>query len=168
MTDERIIFLPTDLPTFKHRKGCGTEDICETLRPCVVMCDGSFISPCACGAFRLCWVPMSGNLVQSCAVVGIDWSREGDRTCEVTFSVGDSSLFELTMQGLLEALRGRAREEDVAFEGSVGDNASAELIALARSGDREGFDAMAGCLMPSEAVAECWAGTRQRLGLGPR
>ena len=48
--------------------------------------------------------------------------------------------------------------------GQPGDNATEELLALARSGDRAGFDALAGCLMPAEKVGECWSGARQRLG----
>ncbi len=46
-----------------------------------------------------------------------------------------------------------------------GDNAAEELVALARGGDRAGFDALASCLMPVDQVAECWAGARRRLGL---
>ncbi len=48
----------------------------------------------------------------------------------------------------------------------LADNASQELVDLARAGDRDGFTALAGCLMPADEVEECWAGTRQRLGLG--
>ena len=48
-----------------------------------------------------------------------------------------------------------------------GDNASAELVGLARAGDREGFRALAGCLMPAAQVEECWRGTRARLGHRP-
>ena len=44
-------------------------------------------------------------------------------------------------------------------------NAWAELIELARRGDKLGFDAVAGCLMPTGEVEECWRGTRARLGL---
>lgn len=47
----------------------------------------------------------------------------------------------------------------------VGDNASAELVDLARAGDREGFRALASCLMPVKKVDECWSGTRKRLKL---
>ena len=47
------------------------------------------------------------------------------------------------------------------------DNASAELIDLARIDDRDGFNALAACLMPPIRVAECWNGTRARLGLLP-
>lgn len=47
------------------------------------------------------------------------------------------------------------------------DNATEELIALVRAGDRGAFDALASCLMPLEQIAECWAGTRVRLGLAP-
>jgi len=48
-----------------------------------------------------------------------------------------------------------------------GDNASAELVGLARAGDREGFRALAGCLMPAAQVEECWRGVRARLGHRP-
>lgn len=44
------------------------------------------------------------------------------------------------------------------------DNASAELVDLARAGDRDAFAALAGCLMPAGEVDECWAGCRRRLG----
>ena len=47
------------------------------------------------------------------------------------------------------------------------DNAMQELLELAKAGDRLGFSAVAGCLMPKEEVDECWAGTRTRLGLVP-
>ena len=49
----------------------------------------------------------------------------------------------------------------------VADNASEELVAFARAGKREDFDALAGCLMPAEEIAECWAGCRVRLNLAP-
>lgn len=57
--------------------------------------------------------------------------------------------------------------EPVIADTVVPDNASEELVALARTGDRDAFDALAACLMPPESVAECWAGTRVRLGLAP-
>ena len=47
----------------------------------------------------------------------------------------------------------------------VGDNASSELVDLARAGDRDGFDALASCLMPADTIAECWNGVRRRLRL---
>jgi len=49
----------------------------------------------------------------------------------------------------------------------VADNATEELVTLARSGDRAGFDALASCLMPTEQIAECWTGVRVRLGMSP-
>ena len=47
------------------------------------------------------------------------------------------------------------------------DNAQQELLDCAKAGDRLGFFAVAACLMPPGDVAECWAGTRTRLGLSP-
>jgi len=44
------------------------------------------------------------------------------------------------------------------------DNASAELVDLARAGDESGFRALASCLMPAGEVEECWHGVRARLG----
>ena len=49
----------------------------------------------------------------------------------------------------------------------VADNATEELVTLARSGDRAGFDALASCLMATEQIAECWTGVRVRLGMSP-
>ena len=48
----------------------------------------------------------------------------------------------------------------------VPDNATAELVELARAGKRAEFDVLAACLMPREQIATCWAGTRVRLGFG--
>lgn len=45
------------------------------------------------------------------------------------------------------------------------DNASQELVDLARQGDAAGFRALAACVMPVEEIGECWAGARRRLGL---
>lgn len=47
------------------------------------------------------------------------------------------------------------------------DHAVEELVALARAGDRAGFDALASCLMPAGEVDAFWAGARLRVAAGP-
>ena len=44
------------------------------------------------------------------------------------------------------------------------DNASGELVGLARACDYGGFRALASCLMPIDEIEECWRGARARLG----
>lgn len=54
---------------------------------------------------------------------------------------------------------------DLDVESPVSDNATEELLALAKSGDRAGFKELASVLMPMDEVDECWEGTRRRLRL---
>lgn len=59
---------------------------------------------------------------------------------------------------------GLARVED-GHAALAQDNGSAELVELARAGDRAGFEALASCLMPPDDIEACWSGCRRRLGL---
>jgi len=65
----------------------------------------------------------------------------------------------LTLESLRAAVR---RWPDETVEG---DNVVQELVELVKAGDEAGFRALAACVMPLEEVGECWAGTRERLGL---
>lgn len=50
----------------------------------------------------------------------------------------------------------------------VGDDAAGqELVDRARANDEAGFRELAGCVMPSSEIDECWTGVRLRLGLPP-
>jgi hypothetical protein len=53
-------------------------------------------------------------------------------------------------------------------QGVVEDNATSELVDLARRGDHALFVELASLLVPSEKVEECWVGARRRLGLEVR
>ena len=59
-----------------------------------------------------------------------------------------------------EAIRCRC----VTHAAVVGDNATEELVDLARADQRAEFEALAACLMPKERIAECWRGARARIG----
>jgi|SRR3990167_9313197 len=50
-------------------------------------------------------------------------------------------------------------------DGITDDNTTKELVELARQGNEEQFRELAACLMPMEAIQECWDGARQRLNL---
>jgi hypothetical protein len=98
--------------------------------------------------------------------VEITFTRLGNGTFRVESTTLPPRVYPSAMPATYQRQRGGGPELAV-FVPEPADNSVAELVDLARMGDRTGFDALAGCLMPAGRIAACWAGTRRRLGLEP-
>ena len=121
---------------------------CKTRRPAD---DAPDPSPCSCGAVMLSWR---------------SW-RSVDLRSQVEEAVRDLGSMDMGATAIGDSVRWTVRFSRLptAPIDQQRDNATEELVALAREGKREEFDALAGCLMPANEIAACWTGTRCRLGL---